>query len=136
MNLRPAVPTFPAELPNAGVGLAEVRMVFYKMLEVRRPDLLFAFDDELDRNWQLTADMAIRLHRRDAGGDVPLVVGNATAPDSAIANLGTPWIAGPKIEWLGGLDVVMVVEAQPLLGSSIELTIDDREAASGVIRLR
>ena len=122
-----------AELPDAGVGPAKIGVIGGEVGQVRRADLLFALGDELDGEGKVAADVAPGIDRGDPGREVALVVADPAAPEATVLLGAGPRIVLPQIERVGGLHVVVVVEAQGLAGFAWQLCVDNRKSASGVV---
>jgi hypothetical protein len=132
MNQRPAVDVDAAEFPDAAIGGDQIGMRVGEVDEMRRADLFFAFDDELQPQRQFPARRLPGGDGGDSRGDVAFVVGDTARPDSPVANLAGPGIALPEIERLGRLDVVVVVKAERFRLRPGQLGVDDRIAARHV----
>ncbi len=87
-DLGDALPGDAAALPDAGVGSEEAAVLFHELLHVRAADLLVALDAELDGAGQPAPHLLPGPQGGQAGGDVALVVGNASPVQLAVALRG------------------------------------------------
>ena len=81
-----------------------------KRLEVRRADLFFAFDDDLDVDRQLAVDAQVRFDRGEVHQALALVVDRAAPVDLAVAHRRFERRRRPELERIGRLHVVMAVD--------------------------
>jgi hypothetical protein len=118
-----------AELPETRVRSEPFAMPAYEVGQMDAPDLLLTLDHPLDPAGQLVPVSEQCVERVQTGHDVPLVVADPASVDPSFASRGDEWRAGPAIEWLGGLDVVVVVDEQGARGGSLPLRDHHRRSA-------
>ena len=96
-----------------------------------RPDLLLALEDELHVAMH-RACVQGRLEALGLDHGLPLVVVGAAGIDASVANGGLERLALPKLQRLGGHDVVMPIdEHRGQVGRHDALGVDHRIAAGG-----
>ena len=74
------------------------------------PDFLLALDDVADVDGQPAARLQPGSDRPQVEVDLALVVGHASTEDAAVLDAGLEGRAGPLVERVGGLDVVVGVD--------------------------
>src|SRR5712692_8815761 len=119
--------TFRVEIgsfPQAPIGLQQGSICRSNGLEVRAADLLFTFNDPAQRNRQLTVGSAQGADRCQASSNLALVVACAASVKLPVAH---GWFKGrrePQLEWLGGLDIVVVIEQDCIRAAAGQFPID------------
>ena len=136
VDLGLAVDIAAAELPDAGIRLAQVLVVIDEVLEVHRAHLLLTLDDELHVQRQLALGLLPGVDRRKTCRDIALVVGDTPGIDPTIPDLAGPRVARPLIQRVRRLDIIVVVEAKRLVGCALLLAVDNRIATARIDLLR
>ena len=124
-DLGHALPGDAAALPDAGVGGQQPPLLRHKLLHLRAADLLVPLDAELHGAGQLAANLLPGPQRRQPGGDIPLVVGDAAPVQLALPQRRLKRRRRPQLQRLRRLHVVMVVEQQRPRRPTRLLRIDD-----------
>src|SRR6267143_2584687 len=98
--------------------------------EVGAPALLLAVDEVPDVHREAARDLADRLDRDRLGDRVPLRVRGPPAEELAVLQDGFERLRVPLVQWVHGLDVVVVVEDHPREGRVLlDLADDDGRSA-------
>ena len=98
-------------------------------LEVRRPDLFFAFDQNLEVDRQRAAHAQVRLDRSEVHQHLAFVVDRAATENLAVAHFSLEGRRVPELERVGRLHVVVAVDQHGRLSRSAEpLGVRDRIA--------
>ena len=103
-------------------------MLLGESFKSRAADLFFTFNEKFDSQWQGAAHLLIGVDRTDTGGDVPLVIGDATSDDAPVYDLGSERLGVPEFERLRRLNIVVVVETKGSVPVA-DFTVDDRISA-------
>ena len=97
--------------------------------DVVAADFLLALGHEHDPAGQLSAvGGAHGIHRRQAGGQLSLVVSHPAGEQHPVADGGLEGRRGPFFQRFRRLDIIMVVEQQRARGAPAEAPDDDRVA--------
>ena len=100
-----------------------------EVVEVDAADLLLALDEELDVERQAAALLQVRLDRLDVHEHLALVVGGAARVDLAVAHGRLERRAGPQLDRIDRLHVVVAVEEDRRLAGRVQpVAVDDRVA--------
>src|SRR5579884_1650188 len=119
------VPVHTSALPDAGVGSQQVAVALDEGREMRATNLLFAFDDELDRDRKRSVDLAQRSNRRQSADDVRFVVGDAAPEELSFADCWLERGSVPQLQRLRRLNVVVIVKEQRAVGRTASKAEDD-----------
>ena len=100
-----------------------------EVVEVHAADFFFALDEELDVERQAAGLLQVRLDRLDVHEHLALVVGGAARVDLAVAHRRLERRAGPQIDRIDRLHVVVAVEEDRRLARRVQpVAVDDRIA--------
>ena len=94
---------------NTHVGHEQIKVFFDKRNQVRRSDLLFAFDEELNVDRGVSGRFQIGLQRFDVDEQLPLVISSTTGIDLAVFLYRFKRRRLPAIGHLGRNDVVVTI---------------------------
>ena len=115
-----------AKFPQAGVGCEQITILAHKFWEVKASDFFLAFDDEFDVAGELAFCFQEGIDGRQPAEDMALIVAHAAGKHLALADSGFKGWGGPKLEGLGRLNIIMVVEEQRPVALAFALGEDDR----------
>src|SRR5205814_2579866 len=104
-----------AEFPETGIPAEALPVLPDEAGQMNAPDLLLPFDHELDAAGETLLLLEQRVDREQPRREVPLVVAHAATEETSVAPHGSEGRAGPELERLRGLDVVMVVDEERFL---------------------
>src|SRR5713226_2751719 len=108
---RPLMEMVPS-LDRGAVRLQDVPVGMDEGGEVRTPNLLLPFDDELQVDGGTAFDPLPGLDRKELRDEVPLRVAASASPELAILDHGIERIPFPLVQRVDGLDVVVLVHEQ------------------------
>ena len=112
------------------VGSQQVQVLAHERVEMPAADLLLAFEQELDVDRQAPGRGEERLGDDDRNEHRTLVVGDTTAVEPPVAQRRGPRRAGPFLERIGWLHVVVAVDQHGAMARCAQpLAVDDRMAA-------
>src|ERR1700674_4598819 len=107
-----------ARFPQTTVSAQHARMLVRDLLERLGADLLFAFDEEPQREGYL-AQAFERFERVDSSHDVSLVVGDSACDDAAVRLNRFERFGVPELDWVDALHVVVLLQQRlPTAGTS------------------
>ena len=103
--------------------------VSHEVVQVNAADFLFSLDEELDVERQAAVLLQMRLDRLDVHEHLTLVVGGAARVNLAVTHRRFEGRAGPQIDRIDWLHVVVPVEENRRFARRIEpVAVDDRIA--------
>ena len=110
-----------AELPEAGVAPKPRAVLPHEAGKMNAPDLLLPLDHEFDPARQPARLLEKGVDREQARREVSLVVAHATPEEASVAPRGRERRAGPEVDRLRRLHVVVVVDEQGFVAFAVTL---------------